>query len=515
MGPPGACSPPGSPHGGSRLPLHPAPTGPLGRSGMHARLQHAALGLDKGRTPRVLAPSARPRAITSLIPRGARRARSDRCSVPPKGRKQIGRAAGDGAAADRLSCLRATSDPGATCRQGAAGSGPRSPVGVPCPSTSLRSPCPCSLPARQRAQRSRCASAIRARPSAVRGPVERPPWKRQRRRPGSDSARHAVPRRVSAPHRTRARARIAASSASSRARHSACRRSSLASSHAIGCSWSASLASGGSSAPSPARLSDRTPSASSSSSASTPSIRFGVRRRRSTQGLHSQRLTAWRPIPTRAPIAVCDRPARRRAAFSSAPVTAHPPSARSPQGMACHRATRSGRRAPRHRRGDRRGLGRVGAASCGRLHEARGRKVTDKTDKTPHPPSGAGVARHPAAIPSAARPAPSAALTRACPMRGGTPPGRVRDAGPGTAGLPRTRQNPPFAARREGFVGCRDPGGGRAKPQRLMVPHPSRRPKGGVLSVLSGSSGMEALPVAQDVHAQGTPPFQCSLGWTA
>ena len=46
-----------------------------------------------------------------------------------------------------------------------------------------------------------CASAMRALPSAVRGPVERPPCKRHRVLPASGGFWHAVPRRVLAPHR--------------------------------------------------------------------------------------------------------------------------------------------------------------------------------------------------------------------------------------------------------------------------------------------------------------------------
>ena len=49
-------------------------------------------------------------------------------------------------------------------------------------------------------QRLRCASAMRARPSAVFGPVESPPWNLHRFCPGSAFARQAMPFRVFAPH---------------------------------------------------------------------------------------------------------------------------------------------------------------------------------------------------------------------------------------------------------------------------------------------------------------------------
>jgi hypothetical protein len=49
--------------------------------------------------------------------------------------------------------------------------------------------------------RRRCAAAIRARPSAVVGPVERPPWRRHRSFPGTLGARHGFPVvRACAPH---------------------------------------------------------------------------------------------------------------------------------------------------------------------------------------------------------------------------------------------------------------------------------------------------------------------------
>jgi hypothetical protein len=51
--------------------------------------------------------------------------------------------------------------------------------------------------------RRRCAAAIRALPSVVLGPVESPPWKRQRRLPGSTLTRQGVPFRVQAPQRGR------------------------------------------------------------------------------------------------------------------------------------------------------------------------------------------------------------------------------------------------------------------------------------------------------------------------
>lgn len=55
----------------------------------------------------------------------------------------------------------------------------------------------------ERCHRRRCASAIRALPSAVFGPVLMPPWNLQRLRPGSLLARHGVPFRVLAPQITR------------------------------------------------------------------------------------------------------------------------------------------------------------------------------------------------------------------------------------------------------------------------------------------------------------------------
>jgi hypothetical protein len=54
--------------------------------------------------------------------------------------------------------------------------------------------------ARSARQRRRCASAIRARPSSVRGPVESPPWNRQRAFPGSGLTRQALPALVLAWH---------------------------------------------------------------------------------------------------------------------------------------------------------------------------------------------------------------------------------------------------------------------------------------------------------------------------
>ena len=53
------------------------------------------------------------------------------------------------------------------------------------------------------AQRRRWASAMRALPSAVRGPVESPPWKRQRTLPGSTRTAHGRPWRLRAPQRGR------------------------------------------------------------------------------------------------------------------------------------------------------------------------------------------------------------------------------------------------------------------------------------------------------------------------
>ena len=47
----------------------------------------------------------------------------------------------------------------------------------------------------------KCAAAILARPSAVRGPVLKPPCSRQRFLPRSGGFWHAVPRRVLAPQR--------------------------------------------------------------------------------------------------------------------------------------------------------------------------------------------------------------------------------------------------------------------------------------------------------------------------
>ena len=59
------------------------------------------------------------------------------------------------------------------------------------------------LRARHSAHRRRCAAAIRALPSVVLGPVERPPWKRQRRLPGSTLTRQGAPVWVQAPQRGR------------------------------------------------------------------------------------------------------------------------------------------------------------------------------------------------------------------------------------------------------------------------------------------------------------------------
>src|SRR5215207_10141890 len=50
------------------------------------------------------------------------------------------------------------------------------------------------------AQRRRCASAMRAFPAAVRGPVESPPWNRQRSFPGSRRTAQGSPRLFLAPH---------------------------------------------------------------------------------------------------------------------------------------------------------------------------------------------------------------------------------------------------------------------------------------------------------------------------
>jgi hypothetical protein len=48
--------------------------------------------------------------------------------------------------------------------------------------------------------RRRCASAIRARPAFVLGPVDIPPWNRQRRFPGTTLMMHSAPARVLAQH---------------------------------------------------------------------------------------------------------------------------------------------------------------------------------------------------------------------------------------------------------------------------------------------------------------------------
>jgi hypothetical protein len=49
-------------------------------------------------------------------------------------------------------------------------------------------------------QRRRCASAIRARPAFVLGPVDIPPWNRQRRFPGTTLMMHGAPALVLAQH---------------------------------------------------------------------------------------------------------------------------------------------------------------------------------------------------------------------------------------------------------------------------------------------------------------------------
>ena len=54
--------------------------------------------------------------------------------------------------------------------------------------------------ARNDLHRRRCASAILALPSAVLGPVDNPPWNRQRRFPGTTLMMQAAPARVLAPH---------------------------------------------------------------------------------------------------------------------------------------------------------------------------------------------------------------------------------------------------------------------------------------------------------------------------
>jgi hypothetical protein len=58
---------------------------------------------------------------------------------------------------------------------------------------------PRKLP-RQAFHRRRCASAMRARPAAVFGPVDSPPWKRHLRLPGSTLTAHGLPCRLRAPH---------------------------------------------------------------------------------------------------------------------------------------------------------------------------------------------------------------------------------------------------------------------------------------------------------------------------
>jgi hypothetical protein len=64
-------------------------------------------------------------------------------------------------------------------------------------------PAPALTRARHSAQRLYCAVTIRALPSAVLGPVESPPWKRQRLFPASTLIRQGLPFRVLAPHRGR------------------------------------------------------------------------------------------------------------------------------------------------------------------------------------------------------------------------------------------------------------------------------------------------------------------------
>jgi len=54
--------------------------------------------------------------------------------------------------------------------------------------------------ARNALQRRRCASAILALPPAVLGPVDSPPWNRQRRFPGTTLMMHGAPARVLAQH---------------------------------------------------------------------------------------------------------------------------------------------------------------------------------------------------------------------------------------------------------------------------------------------------------------------------
>ena len=56
------------------------------------------------------------------------------------------------------------------------------------------------MTARNALQRRRCASAIRAFPSTVLGPVDKPPWNRQRRFPGTTLMMHGAPARVLAQH---------------------------------------------------------------------------------------------------------------------------------------------------------------------------------------------------------------------------------------------------------------------------------------------------------------------------
>jgi hypothetical protein len=64
--------------------------------------------------------------------------------------------------------------------------------------TTLNSPSSMSSP-RRRAHRLRCAAPILAFPSTVFGPVESPPWKRQRRLPGTVATRQGSPCRFFAP----------------------------------------------------------------------------------------------------------------------------------------------------------------------------------------------------------------------------------------------------------------------------------------------------------------------------
>ena len=58
-------------------------------------------------------------------------------------------------------------------------------------------------PSRHARQRRRWASAIRSRPACVFGPVDNPPWKRQRAFPRSTLTKQVPPARLIAPHRGR------------------------------------------------------------------------------------------------------------------------------------------------------------------------------------------------------------------------------------------------------------------------------------------------------------------------